>query len=107
MLSASSFITLRETLFSISFPLTEKAIDKDIIPGKLTASGNISNPFSKYRSFQLVNTGTNFTQTSTSINYFRSYTFSLNYKFGKTSNTVKAIQRKINNDDSTGRKTTN
>jgi len=86
---------------------TSFSIDKDIIPGKLTASGNISNPFSKYRSFQLVNTGTNFRQTSTSINYFRSYTFSLNYKFGKTSNTVKAIQRKINNDDSTGRKTTN
>jgi hypothetical protein len=86
---------------------TSFSADKDIIPGKLTASGNISNPFSKYRSFQLVNTGTNFTQTSTSINYFRSFTFSLNYKFGKTTNTAKAIQRKISNDDSTGRKTTN
>ena len=81
--------------------------DKDIISGKLTASGNISNPLSKYRSFQLVNTGTNFIQTSTNINYFRSFTFSLNYKFGKTTNSVKSIQRKINNDDTTGRKTTN
>jgi outer membrane receptor protein involved in Fe transport len=86
---------------------TSFSLDKDIIPGKLTASGNISNPFSKYRSFQLVSTGTNFRQTSTNVNYFRSFTFSLNYKFGKNNNTVKAIQRKINNDDSTGRKTTN
>lgn len=86
---------------------TSFSADKDIIAGKLTASGNISNPFSKYRSFQLVNTGTNFTQTSTNVNYFRSFTFSLNYKFGKTTNTIKANQRKIDNDDSTGRKTTN
>ncbi|MEJ7559901.1 MAG: outer membrane beta-barrel family protein [Pedobacter sp.] len=80
------------------------SIDKALFKSKLFAAASISNPFGKFRDFSSVTQGNDFTQTNTSVNYFRAVTFSLNYKFGKSDNSIKKNVRSINNDDSTGGK---
>ncbi|MGO4879066.1 outer membrane beta-barrel protein [Pedobacter psychrotolerans] len=98
----SANITLQErfrpTIYS-SF-----SIDKDLISEKLIFAANINNPFEKYRDFRKMSVGSNFSQVATSINYYRSFTFSLNYKFGRTGDLVKKNKRSIKNDDSSGGK---
>ena len=98
----SANITLQErfrpTIYS-SF-----SIDKDIISQKLFLAANVNNPFGKFRDFRKISEGSNFSQVATSVNYYRSFTFSLNYKFGRTGDLVKKSKRSIKNDDSTGGK---
>jgi len=43
--------------------------------------------------------GDNFTQTSFSQSYFRTFNFALNYRFGKLTTDVKKNRRNIDNDD--------
>ncbi|MES2458754.1 MAG: outer membrane beta-barrel protein [Bacteroidota bacterium] len=80
------------------------SVDKALFGSKFFLAASISNPFGKFRDFSSVTQGNDFTQTNTSRNYFRGVTFSLNYKFGKSDNSVKKNVRSINNDDSTGGK---
>ena len=98
----SANITLQErfrpTIYS-SF-----SIDKEIISEKLFLAANLNNPFEKFRDFRKISEGSNFSQVATSVNYYRSFTFSLNYKFGKTGDLIKKNKRSIKNDDSTGGK---
>jgi hypothetical protein len=80
------------------------SIDKALFSSNFFIAASISNPFGKFRDFSSVTKGNDFTQTNTSVNYFRGITFSLNYKFGKSDNSIKKNVRSINNDDSTGGK---
>jgi ferric enterobactin receptor len=72
---------------------------KQLIKNKLSLSASVSNPFTKYRDAITETKGSNFTQTISNQNYFRTFNFSLNYNFGKLKESIKKTKRGINNDD--------
>ena len=72
---------------------------KDIIKDKLTFSASVNNPFNKFRTWDNTTTGANFSQVSYGQNYWRRFSMSLNWKFGKLTDGVKKNQRGISNDD--------
>ncbi|MGZ3757347.1 MAG: outer membrane beta-barrel protein [Mucilaginibacter sp.] len=73
--------------------------NKQIIKNKLTFSVAARNPFSQYRTTTLITNGNNFAQTNVNQVYFRSFSASLNYNFGKLKEALKKTRRSINNDD--------
>jgi outer membrane receptor protein involved in Fe transport len=72
---------------------------KDIIKDKLSISASVNNPFAKYRYYSINIEGANFTQSYRGQNYNRTFTTSLNWKFGKLKDSVAKSKRSINNDD--------
>jgi outer membrane receptor protein involved in Fe transport len=72
---------------------------RDIVKDKLSLGVNVSNPFTKYRHQDRETVGPLFTQSNFSQNYFRSFSFSLNYRFGKLQQDIKKNKRSISNDD--------
>ncbi|RZM21013.1 MAG: TonB-dependent receptor, partial [Pedobacter sp.] len=74
-------------------------MNKQLIKNKLSFSAAVSNPFTKYRHNITELSGNNFTQTTNNQTYFRSFTASLNYNFGKLKESVKKTKRGIRNDD--------
>lgn len=82
---------------SVSF-----SVNKDIIKDRLSFSGTVNNPFSKYRNNIRDSFGPDFTQTNINRSYFRGFTTSLNYHFGKLKDAVKKNKRGISNDDVQG-----
>lgn len=75
------------------------SVNKDFIQNKLTLSGGVSNPFTKYRFVNEETIGPDFLQTSNYQTYFRRFTVSLNYRFGKLKDEIKKNKRGIKNDD--------
>jgi len=73
--------------------------NKQIIKNKLVFSLAARNPFMQYRTNTLITNGSNFAQTNINQVYFRSFTASLNYNFGKLKEALKKTKRGINNDD--------
>lgn len=94
---SSAWITLQgssRSRFSSGFSL-----GKDIIKDKLTFSGSISNPFTKFMAWENTTEGPNFSQRSYSEMYFRRVNVSLNWNFGKLKESIKKNRRGISNDD--------
>lgn len=85
--------------FSNGFVGTSLNINKPLIKNKLTFSASVRNPFTKYRYNITQTNGNDFTQLTTGQLYFRSFTASLNYNFGKLKDAIKKNKRGINNDD--------
>lgn len=75
------------------------SVNKDVIKDKLSLAGSINNPFRKYRENLNTTSGPDFQQTSFRWDYFRSFTMSLNYTFGKLKESIKKNKRGIRNDD--------
>jgi outer membrane receptor protein involved in Fe transport len=94
---SSAYITLQGS--SNSNIYTGFSLGKDIIKDKLTFSGNVNNPFQKFRSYNSTTEGVNFSQTSYSQSYYRRFNLSLFWKFGKLKESIKKNQRGISNDD--------
>lgn len=84
---------------SNSIQSTSFSVNKDVVKDKLSVSAAVSNPFTKFRRFHNVTSGPDFDQFNDRWNYFRSYNFSVNYKFGKLKNGIKKNKRGIRNDD--------
>ena len=84
------------SLISSSF-----SINKDLIKDKFAIAGSINNPFRTYRENIATTFGPDFQQTNFRWDYFRSFTVSLNYKFGKLKESIKKSKRGIRNDDIT------
>jgi ferric enterobactin receptor len=78
------------------------SVNKDIVKDKLSFSATVNNPFSKYRNNIKNSFGPDFTQTNTNTAYFRGFTTSLNYRFGKLKEAMKKNKRGISNDDVQG-----
>ena len=78
------------------------SISKDLVKDKLTFSASASNPFNKYRKYYNETFGPDFQQNNYRYDYFRSFNFSLNYKFGKLKEAIKKNKRGIRNDDVQG-----
>jgi outer membrane receptor protein involved in Fe transport len=94
---ASRSITLQtKTNAYASFTV---GVNKELIKSKLIISTAVSNPFTKFRNSTNITTGNYFTQIDESQLYFRSFTLSLNYRFGKLEDKVKRTKKSINNDD--------
>lgn len=85
--------------FSNGFASTSLNINKPLIKNKLTFSAAVRNLFTKYRYNITKTNGNDFTQLATGQIYFRSFTASLNYNFGKLKDAIKKNKRGINNDD--------
>lgn len=85
--------------FSSGVVNTGLSVNKQLVKNQLVLSAAIRNPFTQYRYAQTQTTSAGFTQTQTDQSYFRNFTFSLNYNFGKLKNAVQKTKRSINNDD--------
>jgi outer membrane receptor protein involved in Fe transport len=101
----SAYITLQGQSNSSNY--SSFSVSKEIVKDKLTFSGSVANPFTKYRNYIRTTSGPNFEQSSFNQNYFRSFNFSLYYRFGKLKADIKKNQRSINNDDKGGGKSSN
>lgn len=91
------FITLQGSGVSIFF--YELSLNKDLFKEKLSLSASVNNPFTKYMYFPNYTKGTNYKLENTGRGYFRSFSYSLNYKFGKLKGQIAKNKRGINNDD--------
>ncbi|MEJ6979956.1 outer membrane beta-barrel protein [Pedobacter sp. P351] len=93
-------LTLQGT--SNSYIGSSIGVNKDLVKDKLSFSVTANNPFTKYRYYISETNGTNFRQESTNQNFFRTYSGSLNYRFGKLKSSVKKSKKGIINDDAGG-----
>jgi hypothetical protein len=75
------------------------SVNKELVKNKLNFSASVNNPFSQYRYSRTDTYGIGFTQSMNNQVYFRSFSASLNYNFGKLKDGVKKTKRGINNDD--------
>ncbi|WP_229248830.1 outer membrane beta-barrel family protein [Dyadobacter sandarakinus] len=75
------------------------SLSKDIVKDKLSISAAANNPFTRYRQYKRITNGPDFSQLDYRRDYFRSFNFSLNYKFGKLKDAIKKNKRSIRNDD--------
>jgi len=82
------------TMLSTSF-----SVNKDIVKDKLSLSAAVNNPFTKFRHNRNESYGPDFAQINNRRDYFRSFNFSVNYKFGKLKDAIKKNKRGIRNDD--------
>lgn len=78
---------------------TSFSVNKDIVKDKLSLSAAVNNPFTKFRHNRNKSYGPDFAQLNDRRDYFRSFNFSVNYKFGKLKDAIKKNKRGIRNDD--------
>ena len=81
------------------FTSSSVSINKQIIKNKLTFSAAARNPFKQYRTSTTLTNSSDFAQTNVNQVYFRSFSASLNYNFGKLKDGIKKNKHGINNDD--------
>jgi hypothetical protein len=87
---------------SSAFIFNQYLISKEFFNKKFTLVLIANNPYNKYNTFRsTVNSG-DFYQTSYNQNYYRSFAFRLNFRFGKLNSDIKKNQHGINNDDTKG-----
>ena len=78
------------------------SVNKDILKEKLSLSASVNNPFTKYMHFPNYIRGLNYEIENVGRGYFRSFSYSFNYKFGKLKGQIAKNKRGINNDDVLG-----
>lgn len=78
---------------------TSFSVNKDIVKDKLSLSASVNNPFTKFRRNHNESFGPDFAQNNDRRDYFRSFNFSVNYKFGKLKDAIRKNKRGIRNDD--------
>lgn len=88
---------------SNEYVYTSFSISKDFFDKKLSLNASLSNPWKKFRSWEQKFNTNEFIQTSNYQNFYRSYGFSISYRFGKLDGGVKKNQRGISNDDVKGK----
>ncbi|GAB3175428.1 outer membrane beta-barrel family protein [Telluribacter humicola] len=75
------------------------SVNKDIVKDKLSFSASVNNPFTKFRRDYRESFGPDFVQSNERWDYFRTFSGSFNYKFGKLKEGIKKNKRGIRNDD--------
>ncbi|MEO5912370.1 MAG: outer membrane beta-barrel protein [Pelobium sp.] len=78
------------------------SINKDLIKNKLSFSASANNFLTKYRYNRNFTEGLNFAQRSEDQNYARTFSLSLNYRFGELKGGIKKSKKSISNDDVSG-----
>lgn len=74
-------------------------LSKVLLNKKLTITGVVNNPTQKHYTYTQFTSTPDFYQANTQYQIYRTFSVSLNYKFGKLSSDIKKNQRSINNDD--------
>lgn len=75
------------------------SVSKSILNNKLSFSAYANNIFSKFRDNNTTSFGNNFHQSYNVVEYFRSFGFNINYKFGRLNGELKRNKRAIRNND--------
>ncbi|WP_051349400.1 outer membrane beta-barrel family protein [Chryseobacterium gregarium] len=75
------------------------SFSKSILDNRFSFSAYINNPFNQFRKAVTETQGTDFYQNNYVKDYFRSFGFTITYKFGKLKDEVKSTRRKIENND--------
>lgn len=78
-------------------------LSKALFNKKLSVSAAANNPYKKFRYVTTETKTPDFQQMVTNQRNYRMFTLSLNYNFGDTNSEIKKNQRKINNDDISGK----
>lgn len=91
------YITLQGS--SNDFPYSSFSASKTFLNKMATITAVVNNPFQRYFSFTQYTDTPEFYQGNTAIQFYRTYSISFSYKFGRLSSDIKKNQRNINNDD--------
>jgi len=75
---------------------------KEFFKGKLNASFAANNPFKQFIKLDFFTKTPDFQSYNINYNFYRTFNFGLNYKFGGLNGSIKKNQRGINNDDTSG-----
>ncbi|WP_423148896.1 outer membrane beta-barrel protein [Rubrolithibacter danxiaensis] len=97
----SGWLTLQGT--SNPYIYSSASISKEFFDKKASLSMSVSNPFQKYREYKNDQVTPDFIQRSRYQNFYRSFNFGFNYRFGKLQQGIKKNKRGINNDDVQGK----
>ena len=87
---------------SSPFIFNQYLFSKEFLKKKLTLVLVANNPYSKYNTFRSTTNAADFYQSSYNQNYYRSFAFRVNFKFGKLNGDIKRNEHGIQNDDSKG-----
>ena len=87
---------------SSPFIFNQYLFSKEFLKKKLTLVLVANNPYSKYNTFRSTINAADFYQTSYNQNYYRSFAFRINFKFGKLNGDIKKNEHGIQNDDTKG-----
>ncbi|MDB5142751.1 MAG: TonB-dependent receptor [Mucilaginibacter sp.] len=87
---------------SSPFVFNQYLLSKEFFNKKFTLVLVANNPYSKFNTFRTTVNSADFYQTSYNQNYYRSFAFRLNFRFGKLNSDIKKNQHGINNDDTKG-----
>jgi hypothetical protein len=87
---------------SSPFVFNQYLFSKEFFNKKFTLVLVANNPYSKFNTFRTTVNSADFYQTSYNQNYYRSFAFRLNFRFGKLNSDIKKNQHGINNDDTKG-----
>jgi hypothetical protein len=87
---------------SSPFVFNQYLFSKEFFNKKFTLVLVANNPYSKFNTFRTTVNAADFYQTSYNQNYYRSFAFRLNFRFGKLNSDIKKNQHGINNDDTKG-----
>jgi len=87
---------------SSDFIFNQYLLSKEFFKKKLTLVLVANNPYSKYNTFRNTINSTYFYQQSYNQNYYRSFAFRINFKFGKFNGNIKKNEHGIENDDTKG-----
>jgi hypothetical protein len=87
---------------SSAFIFNQYLLSKEFFNKKFTLVLVANNPYSKFNTFRTTVNSADFYQTSYNQNYYRSFAFRLNFRFGKLNSDIKKNQHGINNDDTKG-----
>jgi len=87
---------------SSNFIFNQYLVSKEFFKRKLTLVLVANNPYSKYNTFRNTVHSNDFYQSSYNQNYYRSFAFRVNFKFGKFNGNIKKNEHGIENDDTKG-----
>ena len=87
---------------SSNFIFNQYLLSKDFLNKKLTLVLVANNPYTKFNTFRNTINSTYFYQESYNQNYYRSFAFRVNFKFGKFNGNIKKNEHGIENDDTKG-----
>ena len=84
---------------SNDFNYSSVSASKTFLNKMATITAVVNNPFQRYYAFTQYTNTHEFYQGNTSNQFYRTYSLSFSYKFGRLSSDIKKNQRNINNDD--------
>lgn len=84
---------------SNGYTTTSFSLSKAMLSNRLNLTLRVSNPWQKFRELNELLTGPDFSQQMDSRVYFRTFSLSLNYRFGKLKTEIPKNKHGIKNDD--------